>query len=176
MFSPILTVKTLKPLLEAAKSAYKSMYNFDISYMKVDTSDVPINTEGRPTKSIKLEQFGACWTNKKTIYFNSKFYLAIRYYSQFDEVPASAQERIVDEIITYTNALKHVMCHELAHEIYKNLATPEFKQKVHAEAEKFTTSYLKSLDPESGKYNEELFCEYLGSNVGASLATLEIRL
>lgn len=63
-----------------------------------------------------------------------------------------------DDIEEFT---KIIIAHELAHEVWNNIADDQFKKAVLDEArmQSFNTAYLNTVRP--GKLAEETFCEYL---------------
>ena len=150
-----LTVKLLTPLFTKTLETYKKLYKFDLSYMSIKISDIPLNTNGEPSKSTTKAQFGGCWTTKQIIYINPHFELPVKYY-----------EKVCDKE-TYMRVLKTVIAHELAHEIYTHHASMEFKKEIQKKIrdEHFTTSYIQALDNTYKKYDEECFCEYLAAQI-----------
>ena len=66
---------------------------------------------------------------------------------------------------------RSIIAHELAHELWNNVADEVFKQDIlsRAAAENFSTVYLKTVRP--SKLQEETFCEY----VARMVAGLEFR-
>lgn len=67
-----------------------------------------------------------------------------------------------DDIEEFT---KIIIAHELAHEVWNNIADDQFKKAVLDEArmQSFNTAYLNTVRP--SKLAEETFCEYLAHEV-----------
>ncbi len=160
-----LTVKILTPLFNKILETYKKLFKFDLYYIDIEMSDIPLNTNGEPSKFVTKEQFGGCWTNRQTIYINPHFESAVKYY-----------EKVCDKE-TYMRVLKTVIAHELAHEIYAVHASLQFKKEIKKKVkdENFTTSYIQALDTTYEKYDEECFCEYLAVQVYPYVKNIEVK-
>ena len=154
-----LTVKMVKPLFTKVISIYYDSYHIDLSYMKIAISEVPLSTNGKPSTYVTPEQFGGCHLHNKTIVYNKYFEKSVMYYCHKCDKD------------TYITALKQVTAHELAHEIWFRHADDHFKNKIIDEAisNDFQTVYTKSLNQNSSKYKEELFCEYLVNTIDKDL-------
>lgn len=161
-----LTIKILTPLFDKTLEIYKKLYKFDLYYMDIEMSDIPLNTNGKPSKFVTKEQFGGCWTTKQIIYINPHFELPVKYY-----------EKVCDKE-TYMRILKIIIAHELAHEIYANHASIEFKKEIKKKIkdENFTTSYIQALDINYEKYDEERFCEYLAAQIYPYVKNIDVKI
>ena len=146
--SPILIQKIFKDVIDK----YKSKYGFNLSYMKLVISEVPVFNNGKPNKDMKPEESGGSWTKLKKIYINPDVDSVMKHY----KVTCSK-----------TDYITIIIAHELAHEIWNNVCNEYFKKiiLVKARKEDFHTVYLDSLDKSYKKYKEEVFCEYLANSI-----------
>lgn len=147
----ILDVNKIKPYIKTILEAYKKEYNFDLSYMKFIFDTQPHTDNGKPTTKLTSEQSAGSWTKLGIVYLNPEMYKALLFYS--------TNKKITDKI--FHGFIFHILSHELAHEIWNNLASDHFKNFIIKEAidTNFNTNYLNSL-PEYKK-EPEMFCDYL---------------
>lgn len=157
------TLKEILPLWNIIQKIYRSEYNFELGYLQIKVSNVPINVHGKPSQEISKEAFGGCYTHKGIIYINSHFHLAVKFYTNKTDLQ------------TYNTELRRVIAHELAHAVYQEIATAKFKADLLREArtENFTSDYLAQVPTFHPKYEEELFCEYLAYKVVTRLSSIE---
>lgn len=129
-------------------SKYMQLFKFDLSYLRLISTKTPRYTNGYPAK-FPLEQFGGCWTKLGVVYLNSDLAPVVKFYGLKDK--------------STTNLKRVLIAHELAHDIYNNHASDEFKQKYvdKAKEENFTTPYLDHV--RENKLREETFCEYMAA-------------
>lgn len=144
----------LAKLLSVIVNEYKKE-GYDLSHMKAEFSDTPRYTDGRevPAEEMDPDAFGGSWTNTGTVYINPNREGPMTFYGQNGTKDPEEFSRAI-------------MAHELAHEIYKNHATDEDKEKVRKAiaAEGFTTDYLANgVAPH--KMDEEGFAEYMARKV-----------
>ena len=106
----------------------------------------PHYTNGKPCNTLSPEETGGSWTNTGVVYINQDMNSVMKYYG------------IKDSVEHFT---KIIMDHELAHEVYNNIATESFKNKIvnEAKSKKFHTIYLDHVKGE--KLHQETFCEYM---------------
>lgn len=142
-------------LLNKLIASYKDKYNYDLSHMKLELSDQPTFSNGKPA-TIPLDQWGGNWVNDGRILINKNLEPVAKFY-KFKGSIADLKKRLI--------------AHELAHEIEAKLADKKFKQKIinQANKEKFTTEYLDTLDRDQKQFDKELFCEYLANKQASSL-------
>ena len=122
----------------------KSKFGYDLSYIKLQISEIPVYNDGRPNKKMNPDEFGGSWTKNKTIYINKNIPRVIKYWKL-----KMSEETFARIIIS----------HELGHELYKNFNISHN----HIPPKDFTTPYLKTVIPE--KYKEEAFCEYFAHQI-----------
>lgn len=161
---PILTEDYIKPHWDKIIAAYKQK-NIDLSKMTFGLSTVPISTDGHPMTDLDPIKFGGCWTNAKKIYFNPEFRRVIGHYTK---------SSMIDGIEAFDWALENLIAHELAHEVYTNVAAPnEIRQVIDLATQKgFTTDYLESVSKtDMTKYNKELYCEWMALQVNPVIET-----
>ena len=145
--------KTIENLYNKILLLYKQKYNWNLDYMKLEISNQPIYNNGKINPNMKSEQFGGCWTKKKTIRINPEVNSVKKYYN-----------------IKWPNDkfIIIIISHELAHEVYNNILTKKEKQEWLSQIpENFSTPYLKHAHKD--KYKEELFCEYIAFQVKSLL-------
>ena len=130
--------------------AYKQIYNFDLSYMKLKISTQPVYNNGKPCHELKPEESCGSWTKLKYIQINPNIEDVMKFYKIKDS------KDIFNKIS---------IAHELAHEIYNNVCDIWFKRliKVKVRREAFHTVYLDHVKPD--KMEEETFCEYLANSI-----------
>lgn len=125
---------------------YKKDFNIDLSYMKMVYGG-PHYNNGKPCNDLKPEESGGSWTKKKIVYINKDMQSVMDYY------------KIKNQSLEHFTRI--IMAHELAHEVYNNIATESFKNKIvnEAKSKKFHTVYLDHV--KENKLTEETFCEYM---------------
>lgn len=146
----------VKPIWNKIIQLYKSKFGFDLSYMKYEFSLIPKHNDGR-NSDMPNNQFGGCWTKSKIIYLNPAMSNTYKYYT-------NKNIKSKNELSTFVSL---IISHELAHEIYNNLATEDFKNQIANEISKthFNTDYLANIDNTKSKFKEEQFCEYLAHKI-----------
>lgn len=157
-FKP-LAHKDIEPIFDEAVSLYDRLYGIDLSYLDFAISDIPLDTLGRPCRTVTAEEFGGCYLHSGIIVFNRHFEKAVNHYYGY-----------CDREI-YQHTLERVVAHEMAHAVWRLHSDDDFRQNIlnRAETEGFTTEYLDSLDPSYDKYREEMFCEYLAGTIAGLL-------
>lgn len=153
---PVLKYGDVHPYFKQVLKEYKNIFDISVANLKMEMSEMPIDTYGRPANFPK-NQFGACWTLKGIVYVNPYFKEPCAFFSGKNEL--SLEE--------FYNSLHQVLAHEVAHEIWNNIAKDTFKESIlnKAKNENFTTDYLDHYDKSKPKYHEEIFCEYLSTKL-----------
>ena len=153
---PVLKYGDVYPYFKQVLKEYKNIFDISVANLKMEMSEMPIDTYGRPANFPK-NQFGACWTLKGIVYVNPYFREPCAFFSGKNEL--SLEE--------FYNSLHQVLAHEVAHEIWNNIAKDTFKESIlnKAKNENFTTDYLDHYDKSKPKYREEIFCEYLSTKL-----------
>ncbi len=127
----------------------KIRFKYNLNYMQLKVSDIPINNKGKPYRGFKdIRAYGASWTKLKTIFTGDENHLkeVMKYYKVK---------------MTLDNFILMLYCHELGHEVYRNKMTKseiaktlEYLKKI-----KFHTKYLDHIKPD--KMDEEMVAEYI---------------
>ncbi len=153
---PILTHEIVDPLWQAVVEQYISR-GIDVSYMEYKLTDTPKNSSGDSVDT-PPEEFCGCWTWTGTIFLNVEF--------------GNLSSVRLEEGHEFDMALKLVIAHELAHELWNYLYGPQDREEILRAAREagFETGYQRSLDSSSAQYEEELFCEYVSSRIAAIAA------
>lgn len=127
---------------------YKNLFGLDLSYMKILFSEKPRNKDGKITMEFSSDEFGGSWTKNKIIYVNPYPEKVVEHW-KLDMSPMKFLEWII--------------AHELAHEIWWNIATKELKDYILnlAKMSNFSTKYLDTV-PKS-KLDEETFAEFMAA-------------
>lgn len=139
-------------LFELIKAEFKSQFKWDVNYMQIAILNKCVNNDGVVLEKENHNSCAGSWTKNKIIYIGDDEHLErVKKYYQ-------AEVEKFKELI---------MAHELAHEVYKNIAT--YKEKAIFEQlirqTKFTTPYLESLGKSYAKLAEEQFCEYVAAQI-----------
>ena len=121
----------------------KNNFGYDLSYMKLQISEIPVYNDGRPNKKMNPDEFGGSWTKNKTIYINKNPSRVIKYW------------KLKISEIEFINL---IIAHELGHELWKN-----HNMRNNNIPKKFNTVYLDTVKPE--KMEEERFCEYFAYQI-----------
>jgi len=133
---------------------FKKKYGWDLSYMKLKISNIPINRDGTVNSKMKPEAYGGSHTNNKIIYVGDSEHLkkVLKYYKV--------------ENTDVKKFLKILLAHELAHEVYQNILSEEEKKefKEIIDKSKFRTVYTDTVKDNS-KIDVEKFCEYIASQL-----------
>ena len=153
---PTLTKQIIDPYWAKIISAYNSMYNINLEYMKYELSLEPRTNDGN-ISTMPKSHYGGCWTKNKIIYINPEFKNAVMYYTK---------NKHISSISKFMERVYLIIAHELAHEVY-NRGQPEFVDKIlsKAKSKKFTSDYIQVLPNNFTKMNEEIFCEYLAKTI-----------
>ena len=142
------------PVFKTVISEYKKRFGFDLSRYKLVSTKTPRYNNGHPA-DFPREQFGGCWTTNGVVYLNSDLGPVMKFYG--------VKNKSVSDL------KKGLIAHELAHGIYREIATAEFKKKYLKMAKdmKFTTEYLEHVNP--NKLQEETFCEFIAAIICKSI-------
>ena len=153
---PRLADSDLTPVLLDLQQLFKRHYKLNVDRVQVGVSDVPISTDGKPSRHVQICEFGGCHTSNHMIYINAHFEVAVRFYNK----GICTRE-------LYNKTLNWVMAHELAHEAYMYSASNTLKKEISEAAKKehFKTSYLNHIGSNHPHYEEEIFCEYIASKL-----------
>lgn len=118
--------------------------------MKFIVDPQPVYNNGKPSFEYSPDESGGSWTKLGWIRLNPDMQSVMSRYG----IDSDVQE--------FT---KMIIAHELAHEVWNNIASDELKQSILAKArqEKFMTPYLSAVN--GSKLDEETFCEYLAQQI-----------
>ena len=146
--------KNIKNLFDEVVSKYKDIFGFDLSYMAFKVDRQPVYTNGEPCYEYDEDECAGDWTSLGWIRLNPDMKSVIDRYG--------VDWHGSDDIEEFT---KIIIAHELAHEVWNNIADDQFKEDVLNEArmQSFSTTYLDSVKP--SRLDEETFCEYLAHQV-----------
>ena len=146
--------KNIKDLFDEVVSKYKDIFGFDLSYMTFKVDRQPVYTNGEPCYEYDEDECAGDWTSLGWIRLNPDMKSVIDRYG--------VDWHGSDDIKEFT---KIIIAHELAHEVWNNIADDQFKEDVLNEArmQSFSTTYLDSVKP--SRLDEETFCEYLAHQV-----------
>ena len=135
-------------------SAYKQKFGFDLSYMTFKVDRQPVYTNGEPCYEYDEDECAGDWTSLGWIRLNPDMKSVIDRYG--------VDWHGSDDIEEFT---KIIIAHELAHEVWNNIADDQFKEDVLDEArmQSFSTKYLDTVNP--SVLDMETFCEYLAHQV-----------
>ena len=141
-----------KSLFDEVVNSYKNKFNIDLSYMdfKVDTQ--PVYNNGEPCFEYQPDECAGDQTKLKYIRLNPDMKSVIdRYEIEWHQAS------------DINNFAKTIIAHELAHEVWNNIADDSFKRQMlqQAKRHKFSTPYLKTV--RLNKLDEETFCEWLAN-------------
>ena len=133
------------------KDYIKKLFGYDISYMKLVISNQPVYNNGTPNTEMNPLQYGGCWIKNKTIQVADYQHLkkVMKYYGVKN--------------ISLLNFSRHLIAHELAHEIYKNILSDSEKNNFKEKLKDFRTVYTDII--RSDKLDEEKFCEYIAITI-----------
>ena len=146
--------KTIKTLFDEVVSRYKTLFGFDLSYMTFKVDKQPVYTNGQPCYEYDFDECAGDWTELGWIRLNPDMKSVIDNYG--------IAWHGSDDVEEFTRI---IIAHELAHELWNNVAGEDFKRNVldKARRENFSTVYLKTVKP--SKLREETFCEYIANAV-----------
>lgn len=130
---------------------YKDLFGFDFSYMRFKVDPQPVHIDGSPCHELDPDECAGDWTKLGWIRLNPDMLSVMRRYGV--------------EGVSEGDFAKSIIAHELAHELYNNVADKTFIESNIGIAEKtgFTTPYLKTVRP--NKLREETFCEWMAYRI-----------
>ena len=133
---------------------YEAAFGFGLSYMSWQFSEIPRHKDSSPCFDFPPDEYGGSWLEDGSIDLNPDPESVMRRYGLIGRMS------VADFLVT-------IISHELAHEVWKNVAGDGFKYGVVSKAveEGFTTAYLDSLDSGEANIEEETFCEYMASQI-----------
>ena len=146
--------KNIKNLFDEVISKYKNIFGFDLSYMAFKVDRQPVYTNGEPCYEYDEDECAGDWTSLGWIRLNPDMRSVMDRYG--------VAWHGSDDIEEFT---KIIIAHELAHEVWNNIADDQFKEDVLDEAkmQSFSTKYLDTVNP--SVLDMETFCEYLAHQV-----------
>lgn len=148
-------LKLMRRAFNDVVSMYKEKLGVDLSYMHFRTGKLPLRIDGSICYDLKPEECGGDWTSKQFIRLNPDILSVKRHYG-------------IESMSDYEFEL-HIIAHELAHEIWNNIASQKDKDYVVSLAhdKSFSTQYLDSLskDMPQSKRDQETFCEMLSDRL-----------
>ena len=111
---------------------YKDLFGFDLSYMRFKVDSQPVHIDGSPCYELDPDECGGDCTKLGWIRLNPDMLSVMRRYG----VDGDVQE--------FTRT---IIAHELAHELWNNVVSEDFKRAVldKARRENFSTVYLKTV-------------------------------
>lgn len=146
--------KNIKNLFDEVVSRYTALFGFDLSYMTFKVDRQPVYTNGEPCYEYDEDECAGDWTTLGWIRLNPDMKSVMDRYG--------VAWHGGNDIEEFT---KIIIAHELAHEVWNNIADDQFKEAVLDEAreQSFNTAYLNTV--RLSKLAEETFCEYLAHEV-----------
>ena len=141
---------SLKELIDEVVDAYANKFGIDLSYMKFVVDNQPVYTNGEPCYEYDEDECAGDWTSLGWIRLNPDMKSVMDRYG--------VAWHGSDDIEEFT---KIIIAHELAHEVWNNIADEDFREEIldEAKGKSFTTPYLETV--RENKLDEETFCEYL---------------
>jgi len=136
--------KLYEKYLEEAKQDIKKHLGYDLGYMKIKTLDIPRNSNGSPNYKMNPDEVAGYWSQDKSISIASptRMRKVMKHWGL-------GQNK--------TDFTKHMIRHELGHELYKNHLSKKDRKFYNKKFKDFETPYLKTVAPE--KKPEERFAE-----------------
>lgn len=130
------------------KGQIKELFGYDISYMKLIISNIPVYNNGKINTKMNPLQYGGCWTQNQIVQIANHNHLkkVMKYYN-------------IENEMSVLNFSRHLMIHELSHEIYNNILTNDEKNNFKTKLKNFRTVYTDTVSSE--KLDSEKFCEYI---------------
>lgn len=152
----------IQDLFNETVKTFNEKFGIDLSYMRLNISSVPHYTNGEPS-DLPVEEFAGSWLEDSSIEICPDMSVPMKTFG----VDGMSE-------IDFT---RRIIAHELAHEIWNKM--PEQKKLINdmlseAKSAGFSTAYLKTVSP--GKYEQELFCEYMARLIVRDTAEIEFRL
>lgn len=137
--------------LNTVLRAYQNRYGLDLYHMKAVVDERPVYNNGERCYEFYSDECAGDWTKLGWIRINPDLKSVMKRY---------------DVVADETEFAKNIIAHELAHEVWNNIATDDFKHEMLDAAKKsnFTTKYLQTIENPS-KLPEETFCEWLAKEV-----------
>lgn len=133
---------------DEVKSLYNVKLGIDLSYMKCKISDMPEHTDGSAAPEYVGKSAG-CRTSKGYIVINPDLEKPMKYYG--------STAKNINEF------LFKIIAHELGHEVYAKHNNATVQRYIdEAMRMDFDTEYLNHEKYTKVKYQEELFCEFMG--------------
>ena len=144
----------LNALIDEVIKSYLDKFGIDLSYMKFKVSTQPVYTNGEPCYEYDEDECAGDWTSLGWIRLNPDMKSVIKRYGLDWH-----SDRDIEDFT------KRIIAHELAHEVWHNVADNSFKDYVLDKARRssFTTAYLKTVRP--SKLDEETFCEWMSDKI-----------
>lgn len=148
------TCKNIKNLFDEVVSQYNALFGIDLSYMKFKVDTQPVYTNGEPCYEYDVDECAGDWTSLGWIRLNPDMKSVIDRYG--------VDWHGSDDLEEFT---KIIIAHELAHEVWNNIADDDFKDDIlnNARSSLFSTEYIDTVKP--NKLDEETFCEYLAHEI-----------
>lgn len=145
---------TIQKFFDHILDQYFKRFGFDLSYMKFIVDNQPVYTNGEPCYEYDEDECAGDWTQLGWIRLNPDMKSVMDRYG--------VAWHGSDDIEEFT---KLIIAHELAHEVWNNIADDQFKNDVIEKAndENFSTTYLETVN--TNKLAEETFCEYLAHQI-----------
>ena len=142
----------INKLIDDVVDAYANKFDIDLSYMKFKVDIQPVSNNGEPCYKYSPDECGGDWTKLGWIRLNPDMKSVMVKYG-------------IQHSMTIDEFTKIIIAHELAHEVWNNIADDGFKEMILDEAKQqdFNTVYLKTVKP--SKLDEETFCEYLAQQI-----------
>lgn len=147
-------INDIKYMFDEVVSQYKTTFGIDLSYMAFKVDSQPVYTNGEPCYEYDEDECAGDWTSLGWIRLNPDMQSVMDRYG--------VAWHGSDDIEEFT---KFIIAHELAHEVWNNIASDQFKNDVIEKAndENFSTVYLETVN--TNKLAEETFCEYLAHEI-----------
>jgi len=136
---------------EKIKGILQKMFNADLSGMRLKVSNQPVFNNGRINAKMNPLDYAGCHTTKGFIQVATKPHLekVIQRYNVRD-TPVSSFRR-------------HMIAHELAHEVYNKHMTKAQKEQYRKKLQSFRTVYTDTVPKD--KLDQEKFCEFVAAEV-----------
>lgn len=144
------SVSSIDQMFNDVIEKYYAVFGFDLTYMKFKVDSQPVYTNGKPCYEHDYDECAGDWTSLGWIRLNPDMKSVMDRYG------------VDGDVSQFT---KTIIAHELAHEVWNNIADDQFKEEIldRARRQSFSTVYLDTVRP--SKLPEETFCEYLAHKI-----------
>lgn len=135
---------------------YHDIFGLDLTYMTFTLDSQPLYANGKPCYEHSSDECGGDWTDLGFIRLNPDMKSVMSKYG------IGCNDK--SDLVQFTRT---IIAHELAHEVWNNIASDSFKFKILSTAmdKHFSSPYLATVRDD--KLDEETFCEFLAHVITA---------